>query len=393
MFSEEISLDHITSTATVYANDFEIPTNLANELRYAALSPDLRTSFMTKYKWSNSTIELIDWQIHSKSIQRQKPCTRKTIIQYIHRWLPTHGHPGTKDDITTKCPCCHVLDETNDHFLSCTNTHVVNEWNTKLETFYQEMKKLEMDPILLYYMMLALNNWRTTKSPDRPKFCKRQYKKLFKEQTLIGWNQVIMGRLSKSWVDIQNDYHLNTTTNGISIISTAITKVLTMIHQIWTVRCDMKYRSIDTNPYRINILLPKVNEIYNNSQSINTLDRSYFDIPIETILDYNTPRLQHWIRKTETYLKQAIARTTAQIQQLPPITRFFPRRKNPQKQQRPFPISIDPDSIRITNTTNNNPSPLFPPPTMADIENIARQRPPRKPNSPAIFDLLSYRPP
>lgn len=67
MFSQEVSLQQYTSTATVVIKQIEIPTNIANEFRFAALSPDLRQFFTTKYKWSNRIIDTIDWEVHSKS--------------------------------------------------------------------------------------------------------------------------------------------------------------------------------------------------------------------------------------------------------------------------------------------------------------------------------------
>lgn len=106
MYSTEIELDQTNYDATVYINDKEIPTNTPQEIRYSATSPELRIFYNTKYKWSQSTIDTIDWEILSKALNRQHPTMRKTITQFINRWLPTHGHPGTKNDITTKCPIC-----------------------------------------------------------------------------------------------------------------------------------------------------------------------------------------------------------------------------------------------------------------------------------------------
>lgn len=92
---------------TLYINNTEIPSNEPNQIRYAALSPDLLSFFKQKYKWSHATINKIDWEVHSRALNLQHPIHLKTLIQYIHRWLPTHGHPATKIDFITKCPCCH----------------------------------------------------------------------------------------------------------------------------------------------------------------------------------------------------------------------------------------------------------------------------------------------
>lgn len=83
--------------ATLFINNVENPTSESNHMRYAALSPDLRSFFKQKYSWSHATINFIDWEVHSRALNSQHPTNRKTLMQYIHRWLPTHGHPCYQD--------------------------------------------------------------------------------------------------------------------------------------------------------------------------------------------------------------------------------------------------------------------------------------------------------
>lgn len=65
MFSKEVDMAVHTSIATVYINSVEVATNTPNEMRYAALSPNLRAFFQIKCKWTNSIIDLIDWEVGS----------------------------------------------------------------------------------------------------------------------------------------------------------------------------------------------------------------------------------------------------------------------------------------------------------------------------------------
>ena len=115
------------------------------------------------------------------------------------------------------------------------------------------------------------------------------------QTTDIGWNQVLMGRLSKTWVDIQNMYAPNSVLNGISIITTATTKIYRIVTAIWKARCDTKYRKIDQPTYRSRILEPRVDNLYQARTQVNTTDQTYFEVPIETIEKFNTLRLQQWM--------------------------------------------------------------------------------------------------
>lgn len=93
---------------------------------------------------------------------------------------------------------------------------------------------------------------------------------------MIGWDQVIYGRLTKSWVDIQNDYSSNNANgpNGISLISKAISKIYQLVYHVWKYRCDVKYRNINMTTYRNNILNPKIQQLYATQETLNAIDKN-----------------------------------------------------------------------------------------------------------------------
>ena len=325
MYSDKVELPYNYCTATLRINKMEIPTNLDNELRFTASTPELRDFFYNKYKWSSSTVELIDWQVHSNALNQQHPYSKKTITQFIHRWLPTHAHHGTKTDITTKCPICHIQEETNDHFLQCDNKKISDEWESQTQTLYDEMQCLGMDPILLFLLTKSITDWKTTRQPDMPSFIHIEtYSTLFQEQNKIGWNQILYGRLTKTWVDIQNQ-HGEHNDNGIMIISKAIGKIFKIIYHIWKERCNTKYRKIDQPKYRTQILIPQVEALYDQQQHLDEAGRLYFERPMTNILEQKIQYIHQWLKKTKNIIQLSIDRTANTIAQNPRIHSFFPR--------------------------------------------------------------------
>lgn len=134
------------------------------------------------------------------------------------------------------------------------------------------MTALHMDPILFYYLTLAITIWKTIKHPVNPDFIQIEaYDTLFKEQSRIGWNHVIFGCLSTAWVDIQNQYN-QTNDDGISIIS-AVGKIYKIVYHVWKQRCDFKYRKINQPT---NILHPKVQALYDQQEGLDELVKLYF---------------------------------------------------------------------------------------------------------------------
>lgn len=292
--------------ATLFICHSETPTSIPNQMRYAALSPDLRTFFKQKYKWTHATINKIDWEIHSRALNSQRPTHRKTLTQYIHRWLPTHGHPATKIDMTKKCPCCHTALETNDHFLTCQATPVVQEWTKQLQELHTTIKNIQLDPILIYYIILATDQWRTIKTPPIPEFCNDEYLELYNDQCQLGWNQILYGRFTKKWVNIQNAHNTNETLDGVAIMSKTIKAIYKIITNMWKFRCDMKYRLTPSQniTFCTRILLPKVHEIYSQRHLLQELDKLQLTVPYDHILLLQTPKLKHWIKRNETHISK-----------------------------------------------------------------------------------------
>lgn len=110
------------SSAALRINNLEIPCNLKNELRNAALPLDLCSFFHSKYKWSVTTINSIICHVHSKAnihtVKKTSPSSSIDGIRPMPSW-DKEGH----DDMTAKCLICHHHDETNDHFLRCGNIY------------------------------------------------------------------------------------------------------------------------------------------------------------------------------------------------------------------------------------------------------------------------------
>jgi hypothetical protein len=81
-------------------------------LRQTATTPALHQYMSHKCKWSNSTIEYIDWHIHGKSLQSMNLNQQKTITKLIHKWLPANEHPGRGHSPTNQqCLTCWVREK------------------------------------------------------------------------------------------------------------------------------------------------------------------------------------------------------------------------------------------------------------------------------------------
>ena len=110
LVNEAKSLDpvehyHLPQTkATIKVNDIEAASTIPMTLRQAFTTQRLWEYMQQKYKW-NSAVNLINWEIHGRALNALQPNHHKTIIKFIHKWLPVNDHPSFPSN-TTKCPIC-----------------------------------------------------------------------------------------------------------------------------------------------------------------------------------------------------------------------------------------------------------------------------------------------
>lgn len=296
--------------ATIYINNKEVNSDVTLELTNAAQTPALRTYLQQKYHWDSKTINLIDWEVHNRALQSYKSVQKKTLFQYIHRWLPTNAHPAITPPLSTLCPVCLIEEETNDHFIGCQYESYRTEWQTDVQAWYQTSKELKVEPILAYYILQVLLDVNAYNS-KQPEFFSGKYQKLCTEQKRLGWKQIFFGRLTNTWVDIQNDYIAEGDFKGIQIIALAIKSIYDMMLKRWKHRCTHQHSKCSVQDERIKtiILSPKVYQLYESGQKLNATKQVYFNIPIELILQKPNKAIKAWIQRTEKYLIHATQQT------------------------------------------------------------------------------------
>jgi hypothetical protein len=115
-----------------------------------------------------------------------------------------NGYPS----MAIKCPYCDHTTETQTHYLSCQHTASIASRDKASASLRLHLQQLNTDNILQALLLQVFTNWRTTPNPACPITISPYYHKLFKDQSAIGWDQIIKGRFALKWVSIQQQYIL-----------------------------------------------------------------------------------------------------------------------------------------------------------------------------------------
>jgi hypothetical protein len=263
---------------------------------------------------------------------------QKMTIKLTHGWLPTRGHPAytSPDQMTEICPRCNAAKETNTHFLKC---QVERE---KWANEYHTNESKPNDPRIQKVLCQAIKDVLNDKIVTVP----IEYADIAREQDQIGWQQLIMGRLSKKWAAAYENETGNNT--GHRWLSRIIRTTWNHIDKRWKERCELASNENPTTAALNNKEMDeKIKQLYEMRNEVDEVYGKILGNPIEQ--KQSLP----WIQKLEWYstavavIKKGAAKSRQRIREgTHLITRFF----RPIQQERILPNIRE--SIRPQCTTN-----------------------------------------
>ena len=212
-------------------------------VRHADTAPALEAYIQQRCKWSQSTMESVDWAAHGNALQRGIH-DRVRLTKLVHDLLPTNHfvHQFIEGRKST-CPSCTCDHEDRDHVLRCKHP-ARKRWRTQcLVNIRKITDTQDTKPYLQTILLDGLTEWlegRTISAAVYPP----QYGHLIHQQTAIGWRQMFNGRLSAEWANLQDDHlHANKlaskTRSGTLWTTNIITAIWAQFEVIWKLRNEV----------------------------------------------------------------------------------------------------------------------------------------------------------
>ena len=177
--------------------------------RHEHMDP-IKSYYCKRFGWDPETLASIDWDVYSMVYTKfARTRTFFTKVGWkqlptgarLHKWTPSFEH---------RCPSCDQEFETDDHMFQC--THLLRQqWRIKLLRDLTDTFGSFLDPALLTIARIGLQSYFDNSEPD---FSERfpvhgttaPYCDLIDQQTRIGWDHFIRGKISKHWGIKQYSY-------------------------------------------------------------------------------------------------------------------------------------------------------------------------------------------
>ena len=223
--------------ALLHGANGTITSNFRATLRRLATFENLRQYHCTKYDWSESVFESVDWLAHSRAINSHFS-RRHFLLKFIHDWLPL-GYQKSRyaDFYSDTCPLCSTTLETRSHFLQCPN----RDWFGNLaDDLRSKWHDLEVDPLIRTLLMEFFLSYISQTTPSFPTV-PHAYHHAILSQLAIGHEQVFLGRFSSHWAKLQDQYLQSTSLSptffsGTRIITATINTIWLHVLALWTRR-------------------------------------------------------------------------------------------------------------------------------------------------------------
>jgi hypothetical protein len=333
------SIPHILLPTTVIRfalSNTEITQNLPDIIRQHRHHHPIRDFFMNKYQWTPSTFKSIDWQLHDNLVQNSP--YREFTIKLIHFWLPVASHPALAN-INHHCIRCNACVEDQEHWYRCPqNRQFQIDCRIASKKFFQRIHLHDdfHNPILesLYA--------GTTSHLTVPQT-------LYAQQTAIGWDHLIRGRITKRWIKEHNK--ITGANNSREIFQQVLHHINFTLFKMW------KHRNEDvhgTDPniqqrYFESFLIPRVTYLYSKKHLLPAIDQQNFTLPLQELLHQPKAVVERWLDTNEAYLKISIQRESKRIKEgNTNITTYFqPQPNRPQLPENPRQTAGQPSTTRI----------------------------------------------
>ena len=155
---------------------------------------------------SKRAFELIDWEVHEKSLKKVHPRYRASVLRMVWDELPTQ-EKMKRNAYTDKgrCPLCGQLD-TAEHYMRCRDTGLENQRERVLGNLRSDLRKKGISQVIGSWLLQTLREETPRFEDISPLRLNQAAKSAYADQNTIGWQQLAKGRPAKSMTRFQLEW-------------------------------------------------------------------------------------------------------------------------------------------------------------------------------------------
>ena len=186
---------------------------------------------------SVAAFDLIDWSVVQESLLGFVPLFRMWALKHVSRYCAV-GHMQIQWGFWDhdRCPCCHLPNEMTTHLLLCQHPGMKLTWSIQVDTIKDWMEEVDTHPNIIecFIVMLMTRDSNDSFAANSSNFCWD----VALAQDKIGWQNLVEGKLSMLWRDLQDEHYssIGSWWSSSKWAASLATQLLELVHAMWLFR-------------------------------------------------------------------------------------------------------------------------------------------------------------
>ena len=246
---------------------------------------------MKKTKWSTAQFLSVDWSAHKKAIRGKTLTQQVTLVKFIHRWRPTLQRLHLIDPSkypSAMCNICKKFPETQNHIYRCNHPACREIQISNLRQIEKKATDQGVYKFLVRTMLKGLHAWMHALplphiSPKRTTV-HRAVREANYAQDDLGWDNLIRGRLHRSWEDAQTASQACTGQSTTPKMHVLVRLLWDAADRMWKSRNEMEHGVMATEraTFAAERMDAQLEATYKQMKSISVAARiQLYTIPLE----------------------------------------------------------------------------------------------------------------
>ena len=298
------------SKAALHIKGVLINKDYKRAVVHALFADELRLYLMNKYRWDENVWKMIDWESMEHPLGMLKGLHKMTVYKLVHLWQPTNRYVARTEGRTFQtgqCPHCEEEDSQL-HYIRCQSDFYNEARSCAWKKFCSKMKRYKHEKTLLRIIWIGIQNWVYNdfdeELPKENDVSQAEYevlKEAFHQQSEIGWNHFLVGRISNKW---RRYYEMRTDGEhsegrGVAFGRTLVEGIWTYTLQVWKWRNESVHGERGGYSKRDELVIREcVEEVYGNLRNeLSDEDAWLFQKSVRIRKSQAIPQILGWMER------------------------------------------------------------------------------------------------
>lgn len=166
----------------------------------------MKQYFIEKNWLTERTFELVNWNNQRIAIEQQSVTRRHWITKFITNTfgigIMIKKWKKWKKRKMAECPHCYYPEEDNVHVIKCQAELAMTKWKELMDKLTNFIVERRAHPTVIRAITMVLDAWRYGEEALDIYNYSEDLQKALAEQSKIGWDNFVMGRISIKWKQI-----------------------------------------------------------------------------------------------------------------------------------------------------------------------------------------------